>query len=89
MRGIDGEQITCLIVRVRQRPLQRCLGEESVAVVVCIGRRAARIDRQLIRDAPEHFTCSFVREREQQNISRIDPVLEQVRHAICEGPCFS
>jgi hypothetical protein len=35
------------------------------------------------------FERGFVREREQQNVSRIDPVLEQVRHAIREGARFS
>ena len=55
----------------------------------CSTPKSAGIDWQQIRDAIQHFTGSFVREREQQNISRIDPVLEQVRHAIREGARFS
>ena len=55
----------------------------------CSAPESARIHRQQIRDAIQHFAGCFVREREQQNISRIDPVLEQVRHAIREGARFS
>ncbi len=35
---------------------------------------------------PEHFARGFVCEREQQDVARIDPVLEQIRHALCERP---
>jgi hypothetical protein len=55
----------------------------------CPAPESARIHRQQIRDAIEHFARGFVREREQQNVSRIDPVLEQVRHAIGEGARFA
>ena len=55
----------------------------------CSAPESARIHRQQIRDAIQHFAGCFIREREQQNISRIDPVLEQVRHAIREGSRFS
>ena len=57
--------------------------------VECPAPQSAGIHRQQIRDAIQHFAGCFVREREQQNISRIDPVLEQVRHAIREGARFS
>ena len=46
--------------------------------------KSTRIDGQQIRDAIEHLPGGFVGEGEQQNISRIDSVLEQVRHAIGE-----
>src|SRR6516162_4763662 len=49
----------------------------------------ACINRQQIGDAIEHFARCFVREREEQNISWIDTVLEQVRYAIRQGARFS
>ena len=55
----------------------------------CPAPESARIDRQQIRDAIQHFAGCFVREREQQNISRIDAVFEQVRYAIRKGARFS
>ena len=51
--------------------------------------KPAGIDRQQIRDAIEHLSRGFVREREQQNISRIDPVLEQVGYAIGKRARFT
>src|SRR5207249_11410716 len=36
------------------------------------------------RHAPEHFRRSFLREREKQNSSRIDPLVEQVTHTISQ-----
>ena len=47
--------------------------------------KPARIDREQIRDAIQHLSGGFIREGEQQNISRIDPVFEQVRNAV--GKC--
>jgi len=35
---------------------------------------------------PEHFARGFVWEREQQDVGRIDPRLEQIRHAISKRP---
>ncbi len=55
----------------------------------CPTPESAGVDRQQIRDAIQHFAGCFVREREQQNISRIDPVLEQVRHAIRKRASFA
>ena len=55
----------------------------------CPAPESAGIHWQQIRDAIQHFTGCFVREREQQNISRIDAVFEQVRHAICKRARFA
>ena len=44
----------------------------------------ARVDRQQVRDPIQHLPRSLVREREQQNISGVDPVFEQIRYAISE-----
>ena len=44
------------------------------------------IDRQQICDATQHFARGFVRECEKQDVARIDPVLEQIRHAISKRP---
>ena len=55
----------------------------------CPAPESAGIHRQQIRDAIQHFARCFVREREQQNISGIDAVFEQVRHAICKGARFA
>ena len=55
----------------------------------CPAPEPAGIHRQQIRDAIEHFAGCFVREREQQNISRIDPIFEQVRDAIRKGARFA
>ena len=44
--------------------------------------KAARIHRQQIRHAIEHLPRGFIRKRKQQDIARVDPVLEQIRHAI-------
>ena len=49
----------------------------------------AGIDRQQVRHSIEHLPSGFVGEREQQNISRIDSVLEQVGHAIGQGARFA
>ena len=57
--------------------------------VKCAAPNPAGIDRQQIRDAIEHLPRGLVREREQQNISRIDSVLEQIRDAISERARFS
>ncbi len=55
----------------------------------CPAPKSAGIDWQQIRNAIQHFAGCFVREREQQNISGIDAVFEQVRHAIREGARFA
>src|SRR6266508_605908 len=55
----------------------------------CPTPETAGIDRQQIGNAIQHFTGCFVREREQQNISRIDPVFEQVSHTIGKRSRFS
>ena len=44
--------------------------------VKCAAPKSAGIDRQQIRDAIEHLPRGFVREREQQNVARINSVLE-------------
>lgn len=44
--------------------------------------QSTRVHRQQIRDAIEHLTRGFIREREQKDIARVDAVLEQIRHAI-------
>src|SRR4029453_19676426 len=44
--------------------------------VECPAPKSARIDRQQIRNPIEHLPGGFVGEREQQNISRIDSVLQ-------------
>src|SRR5438105_127466 len=54
----------------------------------CSAPKPTGIDREEIRDATQHLASSFVREREQQNISRINAVFEQIRHAIREGARF-
>ena len=46
--------------------------------------KTARVDREKIRHAIEHLARSFVRKREQQDVARIDPVLDQVRDAISQ-----
>ena len=43
---------------------------------------SARVHRQKIRHAIEHLPRGFVRESEQQDIARIDAVLEQIGDAI-------
>ena len=48
--------------------------------------KAARVHRQQVRDPIEHLARGFIRESKEQNISRIDPVLEQVSDAICQRP---
>ena len=55
----------------------------------CPTPESAGIDRQQIGDAIQHFTCSFVRECEQQNVARINPVFEQVGYAIGKGARLS
>ena len=45
-----------------------------------------RIHRQEIRHAVEHLARGLVRESEEQDVARINPVLEQIRHAIRERP---
>ena len=40
--------------------------------------KPARIDRQQIRDAIEHLPRGFVGKGEQQDVSRIDSVFEQI-----------
>src|SRR5207245_9489955 len=47
----------------------------------CSAPKPTGIDREEIRDAIQHLAGSFVREREQQNISRINTVFEQISHA--------
>ncbi len=47
--------------------------------------KSARVHRQQIRDAIEHLARGFVRKSEQQDIARVDAVLEQIRDAIGEG----
>ena len=42
----------------------------------------ARVHRQKIRDAIEHLPRGLVRESEQQDVARVDSVLEQIGHAI-------
>src|SRR5205814_8563993 len=55
----------------------------------CSAPESAGIDRQQIRDTIQHFPRSFIREREKQNVARIDPVFEQVSYSISERPGFS
>src|SRR5581483_2253031 len=55
----------------------------------CAAPEPAGIDRQQIHDATKHFPCSFICEREKQNVSRIDPVFEKIRHAIGKGSGLS
>ena len=55
----------------------------------CPATESTGINRQQICDAIQHLAGSFVREREQQNVSRIDAVLEQIRDAIGEGARIS
>ncbi len=57
--------------------------------VECSAPQPARVHREQVGDAIQHFAGGFVRKREQQNISWIDPVLEQVRHAIRESARFT
>jgi len=51
--------------------------------------KPACIDGQQIRNSIEHLPRGFIREREQQDISRIDPVLEQVRNPVGECARFA
>ena len=51
--------------------------------------KPARIDREQIRDAIQHLSGGFIREGEQQNISRIDSVFEQVRNPVGECARFA
>ena len=51
--------------------------------------KSTRIDREQIRDPLQHLSGSLIREGKQQDVSRIDPVLEQVRHAVGECARFA
>ena len=55
----------------------------------CAAPKSAGIDRQQIGDAIEHLARGFVREGEQQNVARVDPVLEQIGDAISERARFA
>ena len=44
--------------------------------------KSTRIERQQIGNPIEHLPRSFIREGEQENIARIDPVLEQVGYSV-------
>ena len=50
---------------------------------------AARVDRQQICDPVEHLSRGLVGKGEQKNISRIDPILEQIGDAISQGARFA
>src|SRR5262249_52464921 len=55
----------------------------------CATPKPAGIDREQIRNASEHFARGFIRKRQQQNISWVDPVFEQVSDAIGKGAGLS
>jgi len=57
--------------------------------VECSAPDAAGIHRQQIRHPIKHLPRGFIRESKQQNISRIDAVLEQVSYSISEGSCLA
>ena len=42
----------------------------------CSTPKSARVDRQQVRHAIQHLARGFVGESEQQNVSRVDPILE-------------
>ena len=50
---------------------------------------AARVDGDELFDAREHLARRFVREREQQDVGRVDAVFDEPRHAIGERACLA
>jgi hypothetical protein len=50
---------------------------------------AARVDGDELLDAAEHLPRRFVRERDDEDVGRIDAVFDEPRHAIGERPRFA
>ena len=88
----DGVEQILLVFAVHDRESARIAERAAVpaqhAVADGMKRPApepARVDREEIRDAIEHLARGFVGEGEEQDVARIDAVLEQVGDAISQG----
>ena len=50
---------------------------------------AGRVNREEVDDPVEHLAGGFVRKGEEEDVARVDPVLEQIGDAIGEGARFA
>ena len=87
----DGIDQILLIFAIHDREAARITERASMPAQHSISDRVKRaapepagIHRQKIRDAIEHLPRGLVRESEQQDIARVDPVLEQISDAISQ-----
>ena len=55
----------------------------------CATPKSAGINWQKIHDAIKHLSGGLIRKREEENISRVDSVLEQISDPVSKGAGFT